>query len=154
MSVVLIDPALEGGAARVARWDFSAAETAAMFRRTGSVPAIHLATVWPAGPPVHNKLHLFVRYVTADRRKLQVDAPIEVALAGDRTARWNRPDRRVDRDSAAEPRTRDEIPAPRDDAPAARGEAPPAQVPDPPPHVARRSDDATSRRPTWSPDRM
>ena len=38
MSVVLIDPALDGNAARVARWDFSAAETAAMFRRSGSGP--------------------------------------------------------------------------------------------------------------------
>jgi hypothetical protein len=77
MSVVVIDPAVEGDAARVARWDFTPAETAA------------LTTVWPADPPAHNKLHLFVRYVTADGRKLQAERPIEVALAGDKTARWN-----------------------------------------------------------------
>ena len=42
MSVVVIDPALDGNAARVARWDFTAAETAAMFRRSGAALAIHL----------------------------------------------------------------------------------------------------------------
>ena len=88
MSVVVLDPALEGDAARVARWDFTAAETAAMFRRSGSSRAIHLTTAWPGDPPAHHKLHLFVRYVTADGRKLQADQPIEVALPGDKTARW------------------------------------------------------------------
>jgi hypothetical protein len=101
MSVVVIDPAVEGDAARVARWDFTPAETAALFRRTGSSQAIHLTTVWPADPPTHNKLHLFVRYVTADGRKLQAEKPIEVALAGDKTARWN-PDQEPE--DNAEPR--------------------------------------------------
>ena len=79
VSVVVIDSALEGNAARVARWDFTAAETAAMFRRSGASLAIHLTMAWPGDPPVHHKLHLFVRYVTADGRKLQADQPIEVA---------------------------------------------------------------------------
>jgi hypothetical protein len=140
MSVVVIDPALEGNAARVARWDFSAAETAGMFRRAGSAQAIHLATVWPAGPPAHNKLHLFVRYVTADGRKLQTDAPIEVALPGDKTARWNRNDRRPDRNPPPEPR--EDVPPPT------------ARVPGPTPHTAPPSDNAVSRRPVWSPERM
>ena len=70
MSVVVLDPAFEGEAARVARWDFTAAETAAMFRRTGTESAIHLTMAWPGDPPAHGKLHLFVRYVTADGRKL------------------------------------------------------------------------------------
>ena len=99
MSVVVIDPALEGNAARVARWDFTAAETAAMFRRSGSSLAIHLTMAWPGDPPAHHKLHLFVRYVTADGRKLQADQPIEVALAGDRTTRWTPSDRRPSRPS-------------------------------------------------------
>jgi len=51
MSVVVIDPALEGSAARVARWDFNAAEVASMFRRTNAGGAIHLTTAWPGEPP-------------------------------------------------------------------------------------------------------
>jgi hypothetical protein len=86
ISVVVMDPALEDRAARVARWEFTAAETAALFRRVGSSRAIHLAMAWPDDPPKHNKLRLFVRYVTADGRKLQTDGPIEIAMAAQRAA--------------------------------------------------------------------
>ncbi len=145
VSVVVLDHALEGDAARVARWDFTAAETAALFRRTGSARAIHLTTAWPADPPAHNKLHLFVRYVTADGRKLQADGPIEVALPGDKTARWtpadsaDRDERLAERESSSETWQ--------------RNEAPTARVPGPTPHTATRSDDAKPRRPVWSPER-
>jgi hypothetical protein len=143
VSIAVLDPAVldtDGKAMRVARWDFSAAETAAMFRSAGSSRAIHLTTTWPADPPTHNKLHLFVRYVTADGRKLEVNQPIEVALSGDRTAQWTPSDngRRVDRE-AAESRQHNETPA--------------ARVPGPTPHTATRSGDAQPRRPVWSPER-
>jgi len=91
LSIAVLDPALkdtDGKALRIARWDFTAAETAAMFRRAGAGRAIHLATAWPGDPPKHNKLHLFVRYVTADGRKLDANQPIEVALPGEQTAGW------------------------------------------------------------------
>ena len=47
MNVAVFDPAFEGDAARLARWDFTAAETAALFRRTDAGAAIHLAMAWP-----------------------------------------------------------------------------------------------------------
>lgn len=137
VSIAVLDPAVldtEGKAIRVARWDFSAAETAAMFRSAGSSRAIHLTTTWPAEPPTHSKLHLFVRYVTADGRKLEVNQPIEVALPGDRTARWTPSDS-----------------APRSDRRAGQ-QTPPARASGPAPHTATRSDDAP-RRPAWSPER-
>lgn len=144
VSIAVLDPAVldtDGKAMRVARWDFNAAETAAMFRSAGSSRAIHLTTTWPGDPPTHNKLHLFVRYVTADGRKLEVNQPIEVALQGDRTARWtpSSGDGRAERDAAAESRQRSETPA--------------ARVPGPAPHTATRSGDAQPRRPIWSPER-
>jgi hypothetical protein len=137
MSVVVIDEAQKGAAARVARWDFTAAETAAMFRRTGSNTAIHLTTTWPADPPVHNKLRLFVRYVTADGRKLQTDAPIKVALPGDKIARWS-PN---DPPSKPEP------------AVVQRDTAPTTRVPGPSPQTATRSNPPKPARPVWSPER-
>jgi hypothetical protein len=139
MSVVAIDPALEGNAARVARWDFTVAETAAMFRRSGSTRAIHLTTAWPADPPAHHKLHLFVRYVTADGRKLQADMPVEVALSGDKTTRWNPSERAADRGQAADAWQ--------------RNEAPTARIPGPAPQMAARPDPPGPRRPVWSPER-
>ncbi len=132
MSVVVIDPALEGDAARVARWDFTPGETASLFRRAGASRAIHLTMTWPDGPPVNRQLHLFVRYVTADGRKLQADQSIEIALAGDQTAKNETPSDQVGSRRIREPR--------------------PA---DPAPHVAARQDEANKpRRPVWSPDRQ
>ena len=116
----------------MARWDFTPAETAAMFRRSGSSRAIHLTTVWPGEPPAHHKLHLFVRYVTADGRKLQAGQPIEVVLPGDPTTRWTA-------DAASQ-------------QPADR-EAPAAATSGPSPHAAKRSEEPKSERPVWSPER-
>jgi hypothetical protein len=136
VNVVVVDPALKdpkGQASRVARWDFTAAEAAAMFRRSGSSQAMHLMTAWPGDPPVHNKLHLFVRYVTADGRKLETDQPIEVALPGDPANRWTAGAVRTERSSG--------------------GEAPAARPSDASPSTAARSDELKSQRPVWSPDR-
>ena len=159
MSVVVLDPAIldnRGKAARVGRWDFTTAETAALFRRTDSSRAVHLAMAWPADPPRHGKLHLFVRYATADGRRLEADSPIEVALAGQRQAGWQ--------------------PAP----PSARGadgrefndgrnggaesssssaswrpnETPTSRADGAPPEMATRTDPLRPERPAWSPDRQ
>jgi hypothetical protein len=85
ISVALLDPALSGEQARLARWDFSAAETQGMIR-TGSQPGIHLRLPWTA-TPAHDRLKVFVRYTTRDGRKLQVERLIGVALSGSPPAR-------------------------------------------------------------------
>ena len=86
ISVVVIDPALSGQDARVARWDFSAKQTAQLYRKLGSGEGFHLELPWPSGVPLHRRLRLFVRYTTADGRRLHADKPIEVALAADPAA--------------------------------------------------------------------
>ena len=61
---------------------------------------------WPDGPPKHHKLHVFVRYVTADGRKLQTDGPIDVGpreKAADRFGVVTRPSRRHGRPPATTP---------------------------------------------------
>ena len=78
VSVAVIDPALEGPAGRIARWDFSADEIARKFRNTIAGRAIELEMPWPGEPPRNDRLHLFVRYITSDGRKLHADRPIRV----------------------------------------------------------------------------
>jgi len=78
ISVVVLDPLKPGESAHIARWDFTAEEVAARYRRTALSEGIHLEMVWPASLPVHRELHLFVRYTTADGRKLQAEKRIEV----------------------------------------------------------------------------
>jgi len=78
MSVVVLDPALSGDAARVARWDFTAEEVARRYRKTPLSEGVHLEMVWPGALPIHGELHVFVRYMSDDGRRLQVDRPIAI----------------------------------------------------------------------------
>jgi hypothetical protein len=78
ISVVALDPALVGDAARLARWDFSAAQVATMFRATPAAQGVYLQLPWPAGPPKHNRFELYVRFSAADGRKLETHR--EIAL--------------------------------------------------------------------------
>ncbi len=89
ISVVVVDPSLPGDIGRIARWDFAAEEAETLLVTDGPAPGLHLELPWPAEPPQNEDLHLFVRYITADGRKLQTDRPIKIELAdpAPRTAR-------------------------------------------------------------------
>jgi len=80
ISVALLDPALSGEHARLARWDFAAGETKGMIH-VGSQQGIHLRLPW-ASTPAHDRLKVFVRYTTRDGRKLQAERLVGVALDG------------------------------------------------------------------------
>ena len=82
ISLVVIDPAISDDSARVARWDFSAEQIVGLTQNLPQGQPLRMALVWPSGPPRHNRLHLFVRYVTADGRKLQADIPLLVDVEG------------------------------------------------------------------------
>ncbi len=134
LQVVALDPALSGAEARVARWEITAGEASA---RLGDAAqrGIHLTLPWPDRPPTHNRLRLFVRYVTSDGRKLQAEGLVEVALPGDRSAGWT-----PARHRAAEP--------------SSEAAAPDVRLPEgPAPRTANASSDAGPPRPVWSPDR-
>lgn len=80
MSVVVLDPAMSGEAARVARWDLTAEEVAKRCLSTPQSGGIRLDLPWPRVLPVHNRLHLFVRYVTDDGRNLEADTEINIEV--------------------------------------------------------------------------
>lgn len=90
ISLVVIDPAISDDSARVARWDFSAEEIAGFTHQLPQGQPLRLVLVWPNGPPRHNRLHLFVRYMTADGRKLQADMPLQVDVEGRQIALLSR----------------------------------------------------------------
>jgi hypothetical protein len=89
VSVVLLDGALTGDASRVARWDWTAAEFAARYRKTPLMEGFSLEMPWSAASPAHGDLQLFVRYNTDDGRKLETDRPVHIALAGRPAERWS-----------------------------------------------------------------
>jgi hypothetical protein len=136
-SVALIDPALAGEQARLARWDFSAAETERAMH-AGSESGIHLRLPWRSAPS-HDRLKVFVRYTTRDGRKLQAEQTIAVALGAERAESSGRGDVRgraePPRAAAAGPWNPDRTGDP-------SGRQPPLDPQNTPP-----------QRPQWSPDR-
>jgi hypothetical protein len=83
VSLVVIDPALSGEAARIARWDFTAEEIAPMFAKTPRGDGIQLYLRWPARPPEHERLVVFVRYTTAEGDRYEASQAILIDLARD-----------------------------------------------------------------------
>lgn len=150
VTVVAIDPAVQGPEGRIARWEFTPQETAALMRGSATDSGIHMQMLWPNQPPKHNDLHLFVRYTTSDGRRLEAEAPIRVALPGDRTAgRWtpSEPPPPVPQNSRL---TEPWRPA-RETAPA---DSPPLRTATRPwPHKSEPADSPRPQRPVWSPNR-
>jgi hypothetical protein len=73
----LLDPALSGEQARLARWDFSAAQIERMVHG-GSDAGIHLRLKWHV-PPSHDRLMVVVRYALKDGTWLEAKQIIAVA---------------------------------------------------------------------------
>lgn len=88
ISVVVLDRGRSGDAARVARWDFTAEQTATLYRKTPYGEGIYLEMPWPGSPPDRNRLHMFVRYTTKDGRNLEASRELDVALPARRQQAW------------------------------------------------------------------
>ena len=119
ISVVLLDRGLRGEAGRVARWDFTAEQTALLYRKTPRGEGFFLEMPWPGEPPAHSHLHLFVRYTTKDGRKIEAAREIDVALSRDKGQAWlalnppiTSPQRTVGAGSWQQKQKRDEEPTP------------------------------------------
>jgi len=80
VSIVVVDPALEGREAKIARWDFDSDEVARHVRRNRDGGSLQFELSWPK-PPEHSDLRLFARFTAFDGRKLEANLPIEARLA-------------------------------------------------------------------------
>ncbi len=105
VSIVLLDPAQTGAAARVARWDFAADEAALKFRKGPLGRGMQFELPWPSNPPTSRDLRLFVRLATPDGRKVEADAKIRVTLRDGWSAK-TAPHHEPTPTSAAEPEPR------------------------------------------------
>jgi hypothetical protein len=157
VAVVLLDPAYQGEAGtqqdsvRVARWDLTAAETAARFRRTGPDGHVHLQLPWPGDPPRHGRLYLFVRYTTGDGRNLQAEGPVEVSLPGQPGRRWAPAKPAPSAPSAGRPT---DLGSPDTTEPRQLRPTPAVRMPTPqPPSPAAAPAAPEVKPPVWSPER-
>jgi hypothetical protein len=111
VSVVAMDPALEGPAARIARWDFASDEVPHHYLNTMFGRGLQFELPWSSNPPAHRDLVLFVRFTTDDGQKLTTDAKISVRPPGEGPGvdrQTKRPPAGTDTESAdkREPRSR------------------------------------------------
>lgn len=88
LSVVVLDPARQGEAARIARWDFDESATRQLLADAAPRPGIKLELPWPASAPAANRLQLFIRFLTADGRRLQTDRELFLQPPGQAVSRW------------------------------------------------------------------
>jgi hypothetical protein len=86
LKIVLVDPALDGPEAKLARWEFDSDEVARHVRRNREGASYQFELPWQTNP-THSDLRVFVRFSTFDGRRLEANAPLEVDLgSGDRGA--------------------------------------------------------------------
>lgn len=88
VSIVVIDPAIEGKESRIARWDFDSIEAGKLMKKKGFDKGIHIKLPWPNKPPDNSELQVFVRYQTLDGRKLEADRKFKIAMPGQFSQRW------------------------------------------------------------------
>ena len=91
ISIVVVDPAIEGNAGRIARWSFDADQIAQYVRRNHDGGSLRFELHWPSSPE-HSDLRLFVRFTTFDGRRLEANLPIEAQVADAESAkhRWTK----------------------------------------------------------------
>jgi len=81
ISVVVVDPAVRGPAARIARWDLQPEEVKSYVVRRGDLTGFLLELPWPNRGPGHEELKVFVRYYLPDGSHLETQSDIRVSLA-------------------------------------------------------------------------
>jgi len=150
ISVVLLDPAQSGDSARIARWNFDSAEAKQAISQDQDARGIRLEMPWPSRAPEHDQLRLFVRYETADGRKIQTEREVFIRLAGQFSERWTpRPPERQRRNGPVNSAIAQPVPSPA---------AKPSVAPSPPtlltpPPALSEAPGAAPARPTWKPYR-
>jgi hypothetical protein len=59
-----------------------------MFRAVAGVEGVYLQMRWPAGPPKHNALEVYVRLVAGDGRKLETHRSVAMDLPARSSRQW------------------------------------------------------------------
>lgn len=88
MTIVVLDSALGGEAARIARWELTKTEVSKRLLDTRPDRGIKVQLKWPEQRPQHGKLKLFVRFETNDGRQVEAASDVFIELPGELSQRW------------------------------------------------------------------
>lgn len=88
VSIVVLDPRKTGDAARIARWNFDEKLASQRMNRQRDQRGIHLQLPWPGGAPKTDQVKLFVRFETADGRKVEGQHDVILNPTATASQRW------------------------------------------------------------------
>lgn len=88
LSVVVLDPAREGNAARIGRWDYSAEEVRSKMQPIGSNQGIQLTLPWNGPDPSADRVIVFARYTFENGRQVIGQKEIFVSSDGGLRTVW------------------------------------------------------------------
>jgi hypothetical protein len=79
LTIVLLDPALSGQSARVARWEIDETAAQAALRSGDQEQGMALRLPWPGDKPENTRLNLFVRYHKPSGEVLEAEREIRIS---------------------------------------------------------------------------
>ncbi|MCA9133594.1 MAG: hypothetical protein KDA45_10585 [Planctomycetales bacterium] len=88
LSVVVLDPAREGSAASLGRWDYSAHDVKAKMQPIGSDQGIHLTLPWKGADPTADRVIVFARYTYENGRQVIGQKEIFISDGGGLKTVW------------------------------------------------------------------
>ncbi len=88
VTVVLLDPAVEGEGARVARWELSKTEVGKRILDARPERGVKAQLKWPEERPQHGKLKIFVRYTNTNGEQIETRSDVFITLPGELSQRW------------------------------------------------------------------
>lgn len=88
LSVVVLDPARTGNAARISRRDYSANEVKSKLQLSGKHQGIHLTMPWNGPDPEADRVIVFARYTFPDGRQVIGEKTIFVSSEGGLRTVW------------------------------------------------------------------
>ncbi len=88
VTIVLLDPAISGESARVARWELSKTEVGKRILDARPERGVKVQLKWPDERPQHGKLKIFVRYTNTDGELIETRSDVFITLPGELSQRW------------------------------------------------------------------
>lgn len=84
VSLLVVDSTRTGAESHIARWDFTATEAQAAWRKTLLGHGMHFSLLWPNRPPKVDQLRLYARVIQPNGRKMLAELDFSVDLAARR----------------------------------------------------------------------
>ncbi len=88
LMVSIIDPAIQDASGRIGIWKYNPQQVAEAMRKQGNAKGIHLDISLEGKVPAGKKVMVFVRYQTADGRRVENSHEYILAAPGDLESKW------------------------------------------------------------------